>query len=98
MILGHIGTPAAANPSRRMRQLSYLPQARSPLNVSAAEIDEALAILERAMAAVARHQLRMRLFPESYVGFDETSAGMRSPATSMLKPPADGFGALAVST
>ena len=46
-------TPAAANPSRRMRQLSYLPQARPPLNVSAAEIDEARAILERAMAAVA---------------------------------------------
>ena len=44
------------------------------------------------------HQRRMRLFPGSYIGLDETSAGMRAPATSMLKPPSSGFGVLAVST
>ena len=47
---------------------------------------------------LARHQQRMRLFPGSYIGRDETSAGMRFPATSMLKPPSGGSGALAVST
>ena len=47
---------------------------------------------------LAWHQRRMRLFPGSYIGLDETSAGMRSPATSMLKPPSGGFGTLAVST
>ena len=50
------------------------------------------------LAWLARHQQRMRLFPGSYIGRDETSAGMRSPATSMLKLPSGGSGALAVST
>ena len=47
---------------------------------------------------VARRQLRMRLLRGSYIGADDTSAGTRFPATSMLKPPSAGLGALAVST
>ena len=45
-----------------------------------------------------RRQQRMRMLRGSYIGVDDTSAGTRSPATSMLKPPSAGFGALAVST
>ena len=50
------------------------------------------------LAGPSRHHRRMRVFAGSYIGRAETSAGMRSPATSMLKPPSGGSGALAVST
>lgn len=43
-------------------------------------------------------QHRIRLLAGSYIGLNDASAGILSPATSMLNSPAEGSGALVVST